>query len=132
VRLSIIVALVRRRKLPYIKRVRTKVGRKRCHIRSPKSMNMFGGGFVAKKDVVLPDGNQCRRKAKISKKTIPIQNDGREKVVREAITDMLSKVLPLLWAARTPRVMPIIIASIVEVPTKSNVFRRRSDISKEI
>ncbi len=96
VRVSNIVALVKRRQPPYMKRVRVKVGKKRCHNLLVMSANMFGGGLSAEKEEVPPLGNQPRRKLKTNNKIIPSQNEGTEQVVREDNTVKLSTMLPLL------------------------------------
>jgi hypothetical protein len=55
-------------------------------------------------------------------KVIPIQKVGREKVVREAVTESLSAVPPRRDEATTPSRTPITIDKITEDPRSVSVF----------
>src|SRR3989442_2657688 len=59
----------------------------------------------------------------------PIQNVGRENVVRDAITEVLSNTPPLLYALTIPSAMPMTIESIVDTPRSTIVFGRNLYIS---
>src|SRR2546427_4923637 len=84
-------------------------------------------GLIHSAGVTPEVGNQCRVKEKMSMRTSPIQKVGSENVVRDAVTQALSNMLPLLRAARVPRKIPTTIAMTDETPSKRSVFSSLPD-----
>src|SRR5438445_2703246 len=86
-------------------------------------------GFIHSAGVTPEVGNQCNVNENINIKRSPIQKVGRENVVREAVTEALSKRPPLLFAAIVPRKIPITIDTTDETPRSRRVFSNRPDVT---
>lgn len=78
---------------------------------------------------VPPVGNHLNQKANTMIRSVPIQKVGREYVVRDAITDPLSRAEPRLRAAKIPMRIPAMIDMTLEVPSKSRVFANLPDVT---
>ncbi len=63
-------------------------------------------------------------------KVMPIQKVGSEKVVREAVTDKLSTLLPRRDAATTPSRTPIIMDRTTEDPIRVSVLTSLPELIK--
>jgi len=70
----------------------------------------------------LPEGNQFKATEKTNMSRMPMKNVGREKVVRLVVTQKLSRVEPRLRETTIPSTVPIMMAMVVDVPSRSRVL----------
>jgi hypothetical protein len=107
-----------------VNRVRVSAGRKRYWSRTKNWVTRSGAcpGIEKLTGVTPPEGNQCKPSANTSMSTRPIQKVGRANVERETDTVKLSRKDPRLAEAAIPRTTPIMIAIMVDDPSRIRVF----------
>ena len=81
---------------------------------------------------VPPGGKRRKVTEKRMMRSMPMKKVGREKLVREPVTQKVSKAEPLLWAATIPNRMPMMIARMVELPSKRRVLNRRPEVMTSV